>query len=179
MHAGFANIHMNTRTSKKLWLSASALGLGLALTGAAAAFAQTTIAPAPKTGFFQSLVTAFAQKFNLNESDVKAFVDEQVSAHQADMEAKMKQAEADRLVQAVSNGKLTQAQADLITAKEAEIKIQIDALRGKTGQELKSDIKTIQDSLKAWVTSNNIPEQFLRPAFGKGHGKGFVMMKHW
>ena len=174
---------MNTRKT----LAAAALGLGLVLTGASVAAAQTTTGTSTtstqaRSSFFHGFVTALSQRFNLNEADVTSFLNEQFAQRKADMEAKMGQAEAGRLAKAVSAGKLTQAQADLITAKQAEVKTQLEALRtsGKTGTELKDAMKSLEDSLKAWASVNGIPEQFVHPmAPRKGHGKGFGPMKRW
>ena len=59
------------------------------------------------------LVTAIAQKFNINPVDVQKVFDDQKSQKQVKMQQKL----TDKIKQAVSDGKLTQDQANKITAK--------------------------------------------------------------
>lgn len=71
-----------------------------------------------------------------------------------------------RLSQAVSDGKLTQAQADLIITKKAEIKANHAELQNKTREERRQLIKEQHDALLKWAEENNIPSEFIMP-FGK------------
>ena len=103
------------------------------------------------------LVAKIAQRFNLNQADVQTVFDEQRTEMQAQTQTRI----ADRISKAVTDGKITQAQADLIIAKEAEIKAFRDGLQGKTKDEIFSAMKTETDSLKQWVKDNNIPAGFL------------------
>lgn len=123
--------------------------------------------PSPMAGF----VTAIAQKFNLSATDVQKVIDDQHSV----MRASHAQVFADRLARAVSDGKLTQAQANLINAKKAELEAFRVSLMGKTQAEKQEAMKAHFDSLKKWATDNKIPSGF---AFfgglelGRGMGKG-------
>jgi len=149
-----------------------------------------------KTNPMSGLVAVIAQKFNLNVSDVQAVFDEQKTkmgaereTNKADMQAEMQQKFADELKQAVTDGKLTQAQADLILAKKAELDAQKPSINvapkdrtqtSKTKEEMESEMKTRQaemkakqDALKQWATDNGIPEEYLRLLGGEcmgGHG---------
>src|SRR5437868_2441003 len=73
----------------------------------------------------------------------------------------MQQKYTDRLNQAATDGKLTQAQVVLITTENASIKSQLDQLKtidaGKTRQQMMADTKAIMDSAKTWATQNSIP----------------------
>ena len=62
------------------------------------------------------LITAIAQKFNLNPTDVQKVFDEQRTQMQTEHEQKIKE----RLTKAVAEGKLTQAQVDALIAKKKE-----------------------------------------------------------
>ncbi len=118
------------------------------------------------------LITAIAQRFNLKESDVQQVFNDQ----HTQMQAAREQQEADRLTQAVKDGKLTQAQADAITAKQAEMKAAMESLKGKTPAERQVAMKTQIESLKKWATDNKIPQKFFPlsggPRMGHGH-QGF------
>ena len=163
---------------KKSVIATSALVLGLAVTGAAAAkAAETGGAQRP----MNNLVSAIAQKFNLNASDVQQVFDEQRSR----MEAQRTLAEASRLAQAVTDGKITQAQADLITAKRAELEAArasgTASLENATKEERAAAMQAQMESLKAWATANNIPLEYLMmPPGSRGHGgpQGFDHMKN-
>ncbi len=76
------------------------------------------------------------------------------------------------LTQAVTDGKLTQAQADLITAKQAEIKTFLDSLKGKTPAERTAAIATQVTTWKAWAAANNIPDTFFRILEERGLQQG-------
>ena len=155
--------------------AASALLVGILAVGASAASAAET-----KTNPMSTLVAAIAQKFNLNASDVQKVFDEQHAAMETQMKSERAAQDKTKLAQAVTDGKLTQAQADLITAKKAELEAGRDAFRasleGKTKAEVATLMKAQAESLKQWATANNISEQHLRflggPGFGNGHGRG-------
>jgi hypothetical protein len=128
-------------------------------------FADTT---ANNTNPMNGIVTAIAQKFNLSVSDVQSVFEEQKSKMEAEreqnrekMQAEMQQKFTTELAQAVTDGKLTQAQADLITAKRAEL----------VAQRPNVD----QDALKQWASDNGISEEYLHflcPRMGNNGGRG-------
>ncbi len=138
-----------------------------------------------------TIVNKLATKFNLNVADVQAVFDEVKS----EGESQMKAAEAARLSAAVTAGKLTQAQADLITAKKAELKIQMEAKLTSMKSQIRVDLSTLtaeqrkaemqkmqterkavmeaeQTALETWATSNGIPTEYLQFLGGFGGGKG-------
>lgn len=151
--------------------AAGTLLVGLLATGVSAAQASE----ATKANPISNLVAALAQKFNLNQSDVQKVFDEQHAAMETQMKADRTAKDKELLAQAVTAGKLTQAQANLITAKKAEIEAGRDAFRasleGKTKDQIAALMKTQAESLKSWATANNIPGDYLRFVGGFGHGK--------
>ncbi len=141
------------------------------LAGATAIHAQTSsTTDNPMT----ALATAIAQKFNLNATEVQTVLNETMEAQHTAREAQMQQEFAARLTQAVTDGKLTQAQADLITAKAAELKAAMEADRtadqSLTAEQRKAKMEERKTALTTWATTNGIPEEYLH--FVKG-GKGF------
>ena len=136
------------------------------LAGLASAASVSAATDTSKSGDpMSSLVDKIASKFNLDKSKVQAVFDEDRAAHQAERQQEMK----DRLATAVKDGKLTQAQADMITAKQAEMKTFMDSLKGKTGDERHQAMEAKRDELKKWASESNIPQEYLGPA---GHGRG-------
>ncbi|HRH31664.1 MAG TPA: hypothetical protein PK950_03280 [Candidatus Paceibacterota bacterium] len=171
------NTNAKSKTSKKRVLAGSAIiALGLVFAGAGVSKAANATAGAGAGNPMSSLVNAIATKFNLSTTDVQAVFDEQ----RAQMEKEHEQAFADRLKQAVASGKITQDQADKITAKKAELESLRSSMEGKTEDEKRAAMKTQMDSLKNWATENNIPADFMMFGMkiegGKGHG-GPGMMK--
>lgn len=161
-------------SKKSKMIAATAFVLGLTVLGggvASVSAAETTNAHNPMS----AIVSAIASKFNLNSADVQTVVSEVMKTQHANMKAKSPAAFTSPLVKAVTDGKLTQAQADLITAKSAELKASMEADRTAnqtlTQEERKAKMEAKQASLKEWAAANSIPEQYLR--FVGGGGKGF------
>lgn len=126
------------------------------------------------------LVTAIAQKFNLNASDVQKVFDEQRNAMQAERQAENLARLKERLAGAVKDGTITQSQSDLILAKHEEMHGFMTSLQGKTPDERKTAIDAKIVELQQWAKDNNIPSAFLPMADGrngKGMGEGMGMGK--
>lgn len=148
--------------------------LGLSGSGAGVIYAASPT-DAEGSSPASALITAIAKRFNLNENDVKQVFDEQRGQMQSHMRQKRQDILHNRLTKAVADGTITQAQADAITAKEAEVQSQMHALKDKTPQERQTAIQSLQTALKQWATDNNIPKKlypFGGPRMGYGH-QGF------
>lgn len=148
-----------------------------AIFGAAYATADTAMGA---NNPMSELVNAIAQKFNLNASDVQQIFDEQRVKMEAqreqrgeEMKEKFQQKFTERINQAVSDGKLTQEQANLIFAKRAEIEAQQKNMENMTKEERQTAAKEQRDSLRQWAEDNNIPQEYLMfGGFGMGKGNG-------
>ncbi len=120
----------------------------------------TTVAYAQESGSNgnPSIIQKIAQKFGLNEADVKSVFDQNRADKKAQMETKFEA----RLDQLVKDGKITDAQKQLIIAKRKEIS-------GQT--------QTGRKGLTDWATINGIDLKYLmggmgmRGGFGRGMGK--------
>jgi len=150
------------RFKKSLLVAGAVAATGIASLGAAGAASAATNSKGP-----DALIDKLATKFNLNKDEVKAVFEEERAVHQAEREQAMK----DRLSQAVKDGKLTQAQADKITAKMAEMKAFHESLKDKTKEERKTAMDAKRDELKKWAEDNDIPAGFF-PMGGPGRGHG-------
>jgi len=144
--------------NKKYFLYAIIPALVLASIGGVAVYAQN----ATGNNSMQDLVAKIAQRFNLNQNDVQAVFDEQKTEMHANMQTKF----AEKLSQAVTDGKITQAEADAITAKREELQVKRPNMANgeKPSKEL---MQAHQTELKQWAEDNNIPIQYLM-GFGGG-----------
>jgi hypothetical protein len=156
---------------KHLVIAATAATIGLTGLGVGVAHAATTTSSAT-TNPMSSLVDAVATKFNLNKADVQQVFDEQKSKMNAEREQTIK----DDIAKLVTDGKITQAQADLINAKREEMQKQHEAnkasMQSMTDTERKAAMDKEKTDLEAWAKQNNIDSQYLRYVFGGGHGHG-------
>jgi predicted phage gp36 major capsid-like protein len=138
------------------------------LTGYAAVNAATDT---NSTNPMSSLVSAIAKKFNLQTSDVQAVFDEQRSSMEAERETKVKE----EVAQLVTDGKLTQAQADTINAKRAELQKERAANRSSdqsmTEAQRKAKMDERKTALDTWLKNNTIDAQYAYLLMG-GHGHG-------
>jgi len=150
----------------KMALSAAALA-GTATMGVGILHAATI----SKTGFnpMGNLLNAIATKFNLNTADVQKVFDDQRDQMQQQRQTQQAERQKTMLDQAVKDGKITQAQEDLIIAKHKEVQTFMSTLTGKTEAERQAAIKTETDSIQAWAKTNSIPEQYVM-MFGRGEG---------
>lgn len=153
---------------KTLAVAAVAGSLGIAgVGGAAIAHAQTNSSTNPTA----SLVDAIAKKFNLDKSEVQKVVDEQHQAMETERENELKA----ELAQLVKDGKLTQAQADKLTAKRAELQKERDAARTNNSSATRTDRKSLREQQKTqldtWLKEQNIDTKYAYLLHGNGgHG---------
>lgn len=153
---------------KQLAIAGVAAAIGISGIGAGVAHAATSTSTT--TDPTSSLVDKIATKFNLNKSDVQQVFDQQKTEMQAQREQHIK----DELAQLVKDGKLTQAQADAINAKRAEVQKAMEANRPTPGTAPTAEQKAAREKqrtdLEAWAKSQGIDTQYLR--FVMGHGPG-------
>lgn len=146
---------------------ATAVGVtGLSGTMVANAATDTTSTTNPMS----SIVDAIASKFNLDKAQVQSVFDEQRTKMETEREAKV----VEEIKQLVTNGKLTQAQADAINEKRAELKEEREAnresMQSKTSEEMKTEMETKRTELEAWAKEKGIDTEYLRYVFGGHHG---------
>lgn len=160
-------------TSKKTkMIAATAFLLGVfALSGGALTYAETN-APFERDSK-KTLVTAIAQKFNLTTSDVQAVVDQVMTEEHTQRQAEHQENFLERIKKAVTDGVLTQAKADLIIAKEKEMRATREDFKDKTHAERQASRTAQQVILKQWAIDNAIPTEF---SFG-GNIEGYKGMR--
>lgn len=152
---------------KKVIIASSIAALGVTglAGGAVFATANSTSGTDPMSG----LVSAIATKFNLKKDDVQKVFDEQ----RTQMETQREQEVKDQVAQLVKDGKLTQAQADKIDAKRAELVKEREANRTSeqnlTDAQRKTKMEERKTALDTWLKDNSIDSQYAYLLMG-GHG---------
>lgn len=116
----------------------------------------------------ETLIQRLAQRFGLQQSQVQSVFNE----IRAEKQTEMQKALETRLTQAVSEGKLTEAQKQLLLAKHKEIHAQREQNRetwqSMTPQQRRDAMQKAQTELQAWAKANNIDLDWL---MGYGMGK--------
>lgn len=143
--------------------------LGGSVIGAGLVNAQGSENPA------STLVTRIAQRFNLNEADVKAVFNEVHDEHKTKMKADLES----RLNQAVSDGKITEAQKQAILEKfgtSPENKINREEFKSMTKEERQTKMEERKTEIENWASENGLSLDTLREILGGNHpGKGVFM----
>lgn len=117
-----------------------------------------------------SLADELAGKFNLKKADVQSVLDVHRTEVAAHHEAQIKA----RVAKLVTDGKITQDQADKINAKRAELQAQRGANktaeRSKTAAQRKADREARRTALEAWAKDNGIATSYLRFVIDNHYG---------
>ena len=155
--------------------------VSLGLVGASL-LAATRIFAVDQQGTIPTLVQKIATTFNLTVADVQRMFDEERQVHQKEMQPQFE----NRLTKAVTDGKLTEEQKLLISAKHAELtanrQSEMQSMQGKTEEERKQLMEekrtqrdTQRKSLEDWATKNGMDISCLMGEFrmgGMGKGRG-------
>ncbi len=118
-----------------------------------------------------SIIDKLSSTFKLNKEDVKKVFDEERNARHAEHQARI----ANDLEQLVSDGTLTQQQADKLTAKAKELEAarlsSKESFENLTREERKAAMDAKRDELKKWLADNGIDEKYIR-FLGVGSHRG-------
>ncbi len=151
--------------------------LALAIIGTAVA--TSGFVSAQDTSGPNSLVSAIAQKFNLNESDVQSVFDEQRAKHREEMKANLEQ----KLTKAVADGKITEAQKAAIlakiTANQAD-KPDFGEFKNLTPEQRKAKMDEKRTEMENWAKENGLTLDTLHDLIGGPgrFGKGMMFKLH-
>jgi len=155
------------------------VGAIVAALGAGAIGVGTTLAAEAgnrSPEFVSGLVSAIAEKFDLDPTAVQEVFDEEAQSRRAERQAKRGEIYEQRLAKAVENGKLAQDQADALILKRDETQEYAETLKDMGNQERMDAMKEKVGELKDWADENDIPAEFIRfgppPHDGRGQGIG-------
>lgn len=127
-----------------------------------------------------SIVQKIAQKFGLKEADVQSVFDEERQQHMSEMHVKFE----GQLTQDVKDGKITEAQKQLILAKSTEFETlhetQKEAFKNMNPEQRRTAMEAKHAELETWAKQNNIDMKYIlghKGMIGKGRGMGMMKMK--
>jgi hypothetical protein len=142
----------------------------MALIAILGAIAFSAVPVSAQDPVYSNLVTSIAQRFNLKEADVAAVVKDVRTQHMTTMRSKWEA----KLSQAVTDGKITEAQRQAIIAKHDEVQGKINAAKDLPDAERKVKAKEAFADLEKWSVDNNINlKQFGLFGFGHSMGRGY------
>ncbi len=149
--------------NKKYILPVIAMTLvGSVLLGGTYVYAQT------ETG--QTFAAKLALRLGIEEGKVQTALDDIHKEHQVEMQARIEE----KLTQAVSSGKITEAQKQAILDKHKTLMASKEALREEfkdmTPEERKAMMEKEQEEMKAWADENGIDLKEFMPFGHKGMG---------
>ena len=124
---------------------------------------------AADSGNRPAFVAELAQKLGIDQSKVQSAVDDIRKEHQADMQVKFNA----NLDQAVKDGKITEAQKQLIVKKHEELISQRQDFQNLTPEERKTQMQNQKQQLDDWAKQNDIDLKYLFGPGPFGHFGGF------
>jgi len=156
------------KTKKKmLVIAATVIAVGGGVVGSSKTFAQGLDRSDDP---MSSLVTKIAERFNLNKDEVKQVFDAELEEHHKEMQEKA----ADDLNKLVEDGKITEAQKQLIIDKRTELHTshmgKMANLQGSTREEIKAAMEKEKLELEQWAKVNGIDVSYV---FGGMRKMGF------
>lgn len=142
------------------------VGIGAAIV--AGSMLAVSAANAQTGGDSDERASGFAERFSLDESEVKSYFLEKHEARQADREEK----HVEHLASLVEEGTLTQEQADALSTKKTEMHEAREALRDQdlTREEMKEQMEASRDEFKTWAEEQGIDLDTIRSEGGEKGG---------
>ncbi|MCA9348560.1 hypothetical protein KC878_00210 [Candidatus Saccharibacteria bacterium] len=133
--------------------------IGLSLLSFGAAYAH-------QANVGNNLASKFAERFNLDETEVQQFLDEQHATNEADRE----QAMSDHLQSLVDDGTLTTEQKTALETKLEAIRNERETLRNQdlTPQQRHDKMQSAREDLEAWANEQGIDLDVIHPQDEQG-----------
>lgn len=121
------------------------------------------------TGNYPPFVQQLAQKLGIDQSKVQSAFDEIRQENKSQMQTKFN----DVLDQAVKDGKITEAQKQLILQKRQELQNTKANFKDMTPEQRRQAIQNQKQQLDDWAKQNNIDLKYLFGSGSFGHLGGF------
>ncbi len=150
---------MNNRT-RRVMLGLTSLGLAASI--AIPVFAAESETPSHRQAFpHQQMIQALAQRFNINQGELESFFKTQ---HAQRMTEHLNQ----KLSEAVTKGKITEAQKIAIIAKTKEVMTTVQGFESLTAEQRAEKMKQLRTELQAWASQQGLDPSWLHRMVGGG-----------
>ncbi len=163
--------NIEKETKNKLMIAAASVCLLTGLYGASVMADSES-----SRGNHEALVEILANKFNLDESEVEKTFKEHQLANRSERQSEMKSRLEEKLKQAVTDGKITDKQKNLILAKREEMQNKISQdVENWSGdsEERRQQMEEYRIEMKDWAEENSINTSAVGLNFGgKQGGRG-------
>lgn len=157
---------MNTKQKIAVGVVAGATVL-TGLYGATVAQAATTTTDLPP------MIQGMAEKFGLNKAEVQSYVQESRAANRTERQAEREKVLTEKLSQAVSGGKITEAQKSTIWAKHEEIQAKRADFMNLSREEKRVKMQELRTEMQNYLKSQGIDETVMpAPQGPRGGGMG-------
>ncbi|MCL5970623.1 MAG: hypothetical protein M1450_03935 [Patescibacteria group bacterium] len=119
--------------------------------------------------FFSGLIQFIANKFGLDQNQVKSAVTDYRNQQKQNIQAKMQNREKVRLDQLVKDGKITSDQEKAILNEIAALRTKYNPanIKGETLKQRQQNLQNMQNDWKNWASQQKIDPNLIRP-FGRG-----------
>lgn len=160
---------MNTKQKIALGLVAGATIIsGVYGVSAANAATETTLHP---------MIQGIAEKFGINKDEVQKYVSEQREATRETRQVEREAALNTKLTEAVTAGKITDAQKTAILTKHEEMQAKREVARNLTGEERRTKMEELRNEMQEFLKTQGIDTSVMPapqgPRAGAGMGSGF------
>lgn len=127
------------------------------------------------SNFFTGLIQFIAQKFGLDQNQVKTAVTDYQNKNKQNIQTNIQNREKTRLDNLVKQGKITSAQEQQIIDELAVLRSKYNPANFKnlTAIQRKQQFLQEQNDIKTWSQTTGIDSKYLMPGFGMGGMGGF------
>lgn len=132
------------------------------------AYAASTTAPSTHQSFLDGLIQMIAQKFGLDQNQVKSAVTDYANQQKQQRQQHMQDKEKAHLDSLVTKGTITSSQEQQILDEQNKLRSEYNPqdFENLTAQERKQKMQQEQQEIQDWSKSTGIDAKYLRPGFG-------------
>jgi DNA primase len=154
---------------KKHILPALAVGLALGTGALVIGSSQVSAWMGNGQGNRDQMVQQLAERFGLNEDEVQSFMEEKRAEHMQQNQEQRQTEFEERLSTAVTDGKITEEQKQVILDKHAQMQAQFEANkedRQAAREERQAERESHHQEMEAWAEENGIDMEVIMELMG-------------
>lgn len=134
------------------------------------AYAASTTVTSTHQNFLDGLIQMIAQKFGLDQNQVKSAVTDYVQQQKQQHQQEMQEREKSHLDSLVTKGTITSSQEQQILDEQSKLQSEYNPANFKnlTADQRKQKMQQERQEIQDWSKSTGIDAKYLRPGFGMG-----------